>query len=126
VTWFARTIFPGTASDFTANISEQGAYLGLPLVLIMAVCFWRQIDNRYVRALLLVTGIIMLCSLGPDLWIGGHNTKIPLPWALAVKLPLIHSALPTRLTMFVSLCAAITLAACRTYGGANRSGRIGT
>jgi len=57
----------------------------------------------------LFCGIVLL-SLGPQLWLGGIRTNIPLPWALFTHLPLIASALPGRLMVFASLVAAVSLA----------------
>ena len=110
VTRLGRTIFAPIADRFTGNASEQGAYLGFPLIFLVALYFRDHIGRPYVRALLLSMSLIAVLSLGPWLHIGGDRTGIPLPWLLAEQLPLIRSALPTRFTMYVSLCASIVVA----------------
>lgn len=97
-------------SHFSGDVYEQGAYLGLPLILLMGLYFWDHLTRPSVQALLAVTCALVVLSLGPWLHISGTRTNIPLPWLLIEHLPLIHSALPTRLTMYVALCAAIITA----------------
>lgn len=107
VTHFGRSVFSSMADKFTGNAAEQGAYLGLPLIFLMALYFRDHITRYYARVLLCITCILVVCSLGAWLHIGGWSTHIPLPWILADRLPLIRSALPTRFTMYVALCSAI-------------------
>lgn len=110
VTRFGRTIFASVADHFTGNITEQGAYLGLPLILLLVFYFRGQIANRNTRALLLTICMLALLSLGPWLHIGGTKTPVPLPWLLTERLPLLRLALPTRFTMYVALAASVAAA----------------
>lgn len=110
VTRLGRTVFSHLAGQFSGNASEQGAYLGLPLLFLVALYFRDHITQPYVRALLVAMGLLAVLSLGPWLHIDGAQTHIPLPWLLAKRLPLIRSALPTRFTMYVALCSAIAAA----------------
>ncbi len=110
VTRLGRTVFAPIADRFTGNASEQGAYLGLPLVFLVALYFRDHITRPYVRALLIAMCALAVLSLGPWLHIDGMRTRIPLPWLLAKHLPLIRSALPTRFTMYVALCSAMAVA----------------
>jgi hypothetical protein len=111
VTRFGRTIFSSVADHFTSNVADQGAYLGLPLVLLLAFYFRDQIADRYPRALLLALCMLAVLALGPRLHIGGVQTQVPLPWLLAERLPLVGGwALPTRFTMYVALAASIAAA----------------
>ena len=107
VTRFGHTGFAPLASRFSGNAAEQGAYLGLPLVLLLAFYFRDQITNRYTAALLATLILLGALSLGPWLHAGGNKTGVPLPWLLALQLPLIRFALPTRFTLYVALIAAI-------------------
>ncbi|PWT85852.1 MAG: hypothetical protein C5B58_02400, partial [Acidobacteria bacterium] len=105
-----RNIFGGVAEKFTGNIFEQGAYLCLPVILILILQL-RDIRRRpYVRSLLLSLLVIMILSLGPKLQIGGFATNVWLPWSLGLYLPLIHQALPTRFPMYVWLITAVSTA----------------
>jgi hypothetical protein len=110
VTWLGRTAFAPVADIFTGNASEQGAYLGLPLILLVTLYFRNQIVHAYVRALLIAMILIVVLSLGPWLHVYGMQTKIPLPWRFVENLPLIRAALPARFTMYVSLISAIVAA----------------
>ncbi len=110
VTRFGRTVFAPLVSRFTGNVSEQGAYLGLPLIFLVALYFRDHITRPYVRALLIAMCVLAVLSLGPWLHIDGVRTHIPLPWLLAKRLPLIRSAMPTRFTMYVALCSAVVVA----------------
>lgn len=95
----------------TGNPSEQGAYLGLPLILIVIAYARESWGERRARAITLSTCCLVLFSLGPVLHIDGINTGIPLPWVLVKSLPLIKSALPIRFTLYIALCVAIIVSA---------------
>lgn len=110
VTRFGRLAFAPISQHFAGNPSEQGAYLGLPLVLILALQFRNQVAEGYSRALLIALSVLIVLSLGPVLQVGGLRTSVPLPWTLVLQLPLLHHALPARITLYVSLIASITAA----------------
>jgi hypothetical protein len=110
VTQFQRSTFTEVAALFTGNGSEQGAYLGWPLILLLVFYFRDQIALPYAKALLIAGLLIAVMAMGPRLHIAGAETRIDLPWWLFIRVPLIKSALPTRFTMYVSLVAAIAAA----------------
>lgn len=90
------------------------AYLGLPLLLVMAVAVfpcWRGLTSSVaLRFAAAVTALAALLSLGPELGIAGHRI-VPLPWwALADRLPLLRYAIPARFAAFTALGAAVILA----------------
>ena len=96
------------------------AYLGLPLILILILQL-RELQRRpYLKPLLLSLLAIVILSLGPTLHIAGVTTSIWLPWRLALRLPLISQALPSRFSMYVALVAGLTAA---LWLAAARSGR---
>jgi hypothetical protein len=104
------------AASFGGFIQESGAYIGLPLIVLIEDFRRgnrRTPSGKFLIALLLV---IIVAALGPGLRILGHET-LALPWALMLKLPLISSALPVRLAMYMSLVVAI-IAALWFAGGA--------
>jgi hypothetical protein len=123
VTWIGQAQFASIANNFTGNPVEQGAYLGLPLIAILILYFWESIGNAYSRGLLIVTVLLVVCSLGPWLHLGAVETGVPLPWFVATKIPLVSSVLPTRLTMYVSLCVCIAVA-CWIAGARGRRSRV--
>lgn len=110
VTRFGRTTFASLSLLFTGTAAEQGAYLGLPLLLLMAFYFRDQIARPYVKALFITAVILAILSLGPWLHVAHFQTHIPLPWWLGTKLPIIRSALPTRFTMYIALVSTIVTA----------------
>jgi len=96
--------------QFTGNLGEWTAYLGLPLIAAaLAVTFWqwRRPLVRWAAAMAVVAAIL---SLGPSLHVAGHDTHLPLPWRLLGHLPLLNSALPARLTLYMFLAVGLLLA----------------
>jgi hypothetical protein len=98
------------ATRFTGETAEQGAYLGLPLIAIIAWYFRDHYRNAAGKALLFSMLLIVILSLGPRLHIAEHLTPIRLPWHLLVKVPVVEQALPTRFGMYVALCASMIVA----------------
>jgi hypothetical protein len=115
------SVFANISAHFTGNTSEQDAYLGLPLLLIMTL--YAQNARGSGVALLVATIIVALASLGPQIWINGHKTGVPGPWRLFTLLPLIKGALPSRFSMYVSLGAGL-IAALWLAEPVSRSGRV--
>jgi hypothetical protein len=85
------------------------SYVGLPMLAII-VLFARENAGRAARLLTTLFLLILLLSLGPGLWVAGHYTGLPLPWRLAVHLPLLADALPARFALYAALAAAIVTA----------------
>jgi hypothetical protein len=98
------------ARQFTGNVAENDAYLGLPLILLFAagaiVCRRRPV----LRWTALTTLAVAVLSLGPHLHVGGRNTGLPLPWAAVAHLPLLGNALPSRLMTIAMLGVGIVVA----------------
>ena len=98
------------SARFSGNLSEQGSYLGVPLLLMLLLLAWQRGRERIVAALLLAIAGLMLASLGPSLHVGGWDTGVPLPWWVALHLPLLKGALPARFSAYVALGTAIAAA----------------
>ncbi len=108
------------AKHFAGNYSEQGAFIGLPLiaiVLLYARRRWRTPEGRFLLAALLLA---TLASFGPELTVAG-NSVLPLPTPLGHEtltlpgvgtkhVPLFNNALPVRLVLFASLASAVIVA----------------
>jgi hypothetical protein len=107
VTRLGSTTFQTTVSRFTGNVSEDGAYIGLPLLLITIYFLVRYRRKSYVKPLGLILFITILTGLGTHLKVGGHITKVLLPWEIFTRVPLIKSALPDRFSMYTGLIVAI-------------------
>jgi hypothetical protein len=98
-----------SAGHFLGNDSERGAYLGLPILIAVGVFARRERSTATGRFLLLclVTGV--LSELGAFLRLDGRRL-LPLPLATIDHLPLVDNVLPVRLSLFVSLAAAVIVA----------------
>jgi hypothetical protein len=105
---------------FPGNYTEQGAFIGLP-ALVIVVLFarrrWRTAAGRFLIAALVLT---VLASLGPELTVGGHRVA-PIPTPLGHEtvtlpgvgtkfLPLFDNALPVRFALYTSLAVAMIVA----------------
>ncbi len=115
--------FADRSSRFTGNLTEQLAYLGpvLPLLLPAAIVTLRR---RRAAWVVLLTGVVaLLAALGPRLVVGGVRGLV-LPWAIALDLPLLRYVLPTRIVVFLWLAAALLVALWVAAPGRLRALRI--
>jgi hypothetical protein len=94
------------ASTFPANIYEQGACIGIPLIAIATI--WSRRHRSEFLTKFLIATVVVSCVLacGPFLRVAGHPV-FPMPWLLIEKLPLIKSALPVRLVMYAFLALSV-------------------
>ena len=104
------SIIPLYITNAAGGAQEQDAYIGLPLLLVLALFARGQWQTPTGRFLVVLFLILLIASFGPLLWIAGHPTNISLPWALFMHLPLLGMALPARFALFVSLITAIIAA----------------
>ncbi len=100
-----------TAGLFRGQSPEYLAYLGWPLIIVLAVAaavFWL---NPVVRALGGTAAILALLSLGGYLlFSGASHTSLLLPWHWLEDLPLAGSVLPDRLSVLIDGLVAALLA----------------
>lgn len=99
----------GISSHFPGNDSERDAYLGVPLLLIVALFFRSRVRTAGGRFLLAGFVVAAVASLGAKLTIDGHQ-GIALPWSVVQNWPMFDNVLPSRLAMYVSLLAAVAVA----------------
>jgi hypothetical protein len=100
-----------TTDTFAGALSENGSYLGFPLIVVLVVgilFLWRRLP--IVRVIALVGLVTFVLSLGSQLVVWHHVTPIPLPEALIDHLPLFDNAVTTRYSLYVVLSAAVVLA----------------
>jgi hypothetical protein len=98
------------AASYRGGAPESLAYLGIPLlagVAAAALAGWRRLA---VRVGAVLTGALIVLSLGAHLFVANHDTGVPLPWALLAHLPLAADVLPARFGLLVPLAAAAALA----------------
>ncbi|MFF0532107.1 glycosyl transferase [Nocardia amikacinitolerans] len=105
------------------NETEQNAYFGWPLLLVLTATvalLWR---DRVVRAAAAVIAVFGVLSLGSVATVGKRPTGVELPWALAEKIPLLNSVLETRLTMAAvpAIAAVFALASDRAVASWKQS-----
>jgi hypothetical protein len=108
------------SKHWSGNSTEQGAFVGVPL-LVMVVLYartgWRTLRGRFLLVALAVTTYL---SLGPHLHVAGHSV-IPLPTVLGHEkvtlpgvgtkfLPLFDNILPVRFVVYASLAGAVIVA----------------
>ena len=97
-------------SAWAVNDSENGSYLGLPLVMAIALLslrYRRIAVVRFAGVLALVTWVL---SLGERLHVSGHAFGVPLPFDLVSRLPVLHNLAAVRLSLYVVLCGAVVVA----------------
>jgi len=94
-----------TGNNLTAfrDYSENGSYLGVPLLLVLVYIVARYWRNRWIRFASAMAVVTFVLSLGSPLNIDGHPTGVPLPDALLEHLPLVNQLLPSRIAMFTAL-----------------------
>jgi hypothetical protein len=107
VTWLHPLFSATAAMKLRGNITEQVAYFGLPLLLILAafaVEFRRSVLGR---CLILFTLLSALLALGSRAHLEGKSLGISLPWSVLGELPLLRFATPGRFLLYAWLAAAL-------------------
>lgn len=90
---------PGPAADVSLNRTEENAFFGWPLIVLMVVLtiwLWRVV---LARAIAISMFMMAWLSLGVRLVVDHTDTGIPGPWRLLANLPLFDSLLESRLAM---------------------------
>jgi hypothetical protein len=98
------------SDHFPGNISEQTAYLGIPLLALLVLLVRRSWRQPVVAWATIVGGVLAVLSLGNTVHVAGSDTRIPLPWALMDRIPLVREILPARLTLVVFLLVGALVA----------------
>lgn len=91
------------------NLTENGGYLGIPLVLLLIFFVVRYRQVVAMRFAAVMAAAAWLLSLGPRLLIDGHRTVMPLPFDLFAHLPILNSLLAGRFTLFIDLFAGFVV-----------------
>jgi hypothetical protein len=108
----------------------NGAYLGVPLLLLLVVALWVWRRQPALRAAAVMAAIAYVASLGPTLYVTRASTGIPLPGRLLQHLPLLSSIVPTRFGVFVDFFVGTALAIVldRVHAGdfGELTGRLGS
>ena len=94
---------------FPRGGQESGAYLGLPLLVVLGLFAFRSRGTAAGRFLLVAAALAAVVALGDGLRVAG-DAVVALPWALVDGLPLLDNVKPSRFTVYLSLVAAIAVA----------------
>jgi hypothetical protein len=97
------------SGTFQARLSENGAYLGIAVIIFVEVFrrrYWREPVGKFLTILFVVLAI---AAIGPSLHVAGRPV-IWMPWAIVGRLPLLSIALPIRFMMYEFLVVAIMVA----------------
>jgi hypothetical protein len=104
------TSWTRTVSDrYAGNAAENGAYLGVPLLIILIWFTWSRRRSRGALLLVVLVALGVLCELGTDLHVRGDRL-FALPWKMIAGLPLLDNVLPVRFSLYVALGAAVAAA----------------
>jgi hypothetical protein len=114
-TWLAPSGLVKVANGFANSTSENGSYLGITLLVTLAVgtvLLWRR--SPVVRVAAVGGAAAFVLSLGGGLAVHRPPTALPtgppLPERLFTKLPLLANTIPVRYSLYVSLFAGLVLA----------------
>jgi hypothetical protein len=107
-----QKVVPGSLSGVGShllfgNISENGSYLGLGLVVLLLVLLVVCRSNRWIRFTAVMAMVTTILSLGPRLIVDNHTTSIPLPWSLFQHFSLSDDILVVRLSLYTALFASL-------------------
>ena len=89
------------------NLSENGTYIGIPLLILLLMIVLRQRRNATIVAFASAGCVAWVLSLGAHLSIGGWSSPIPLPGDLLTHLPLLDNTIPARYGLYVILFASM-------------------
>jgi len=111
---FAPQHLAQIASHFANSTTENGSYLGVTLLAVLAagtVALWRR--SAVVRVVAIAGIAAFIISLGAGLVVKSNPpaaiSGFPLPERIFTKLPLLSNTIPVRYSLYVELFAALLL-----------------
>ena len=108
VTWL-HPFSVASATTLRGNVTEQVAYFGLPLMLLIVSFAVEFRHSVLARCLIVFMLLAALSGLGAEAYAGGHSLGLSLPWALFGRLPLLRFATPGRFFLYAWLAAAVVV-----------------
>jgi hypothetical protein len=112
--------FAAVTGAFAGNFAENGTYLGVPVILIVAAYAVTRWRTRVGRILLTVLAVAVVWSLGYTLNIDGHPI-VTLPFKWFSHLHGFNEVIPVRIGLYVFLVCAIIVALWLAAPGSSRS-----
>jgi hypothetical protein len=98
------------SSQFTGNLSEQAAYIGLPLLAFSAIALVLARRRRVTWVAASIAVVCAILSLGPTLHYNGRVTSHNLPDYWLDKLPFFKNLLADRFASMVSIGIGLLVA----------------
>ncbi len=92
------------------DYTENGSYLGLPLLGLLGYLVVRGRRNRWLLFAALMSLVTDVLTLGTRLTVDGRPTTVPLPDALLARVPLVEQLVPARISLLTWLCVAAVAA----------------
>jgi len=101
--------FKSIGNSLIPSHSENGAYIGIPFLVISLLLVIFSKKQRAVRYLGLMALVAFVFSLGPSLYIDHHHSGIWMPFSIIQRTPLLSFGVPSRYFLFTFLCLSILL-----------------
>ena len=111
ITHFATSAAIHISDQFTGNGSEEGAYIGIPLLLFIVFTLVIARRRKITWVAFTIAASAALLSMGPQAHLGGARSGFELPDAWLQDLPFFHNILPDRFAsvMFVGVGLLVAL-----------------
>ena len=106
--YFLRLALPALLSSYLLNAPTT--YLGVPLVLALGIIVVLMRRRGIVQLAAAMTLISLILSLGSTLYIGGHDTHVPLPFDVLTHLPLTQGFVSSRFSLYTILFGSAIVA----------------
>lgn len=107
--------------EFAGYSPGSGSVLGIPLVLGVCLYFREAWRSSAARGVLVMVLLAIILSIGPVLNFNARHYNVPMPWSVALHVPVIRSILPGRLILYAGLGAAIAVGLWMARAGAGRA-----
>ncbi|WP_166458900.1 hypothetical protein [Verrucosispora sioxanthis] len=99
-----------SAAGLAKNPTEENAFFGWPLVILVTALVWLLRRNVVVIGLAALGLLFAVLSLGREIRFDRRGTGVPGPWALLEELPVLHSVVPTRWALAITPIVGLILA----------------
>ncbi|MCM0676150.1 hypothetical protein NCC78_15840 [Micromonospora phytophila] len=99
-----------TAQGLAKNPTEENAFFGWPLAVLVVALVWWLRRSVVVLGLGVLALLFGLLSLGREVQLNGRGTGVPGPWAALENLPVLHSVVPTRWALAITPIVGVLLA----------------
>lgn len=93
-----------------SSVSEDGAYLGIGMLAVLAWLCVRRRGMGLVRWAAVMVLISLIFSMGSQLTVAGHGTSLPMPFRYLLQLPLFTNVVASRFSLYTDLFTGLLLA----------------